>query len=319
MIPEILQPEGAQGVDPHRITATFYVLLRREVMEGNPLLDDGEQRLLAEHYPVMMSPERNPVPLVTEIYTQRRAPAVASILRHEAPRVLDAGCGYGSESFLFAALGGRLLGVDLSPEKVAIAHKRKAYWEELFDRPLDIEWESADLDTFRPQGEEFHLTWIASVLAAVGDQDALLRRIHAATRPGGELMITDMNLHNPLFLWKEWSRRRRGAELSSAFAEAADFAAMVRRRGRRGARYFPVPGEEAPFDDAQFFTPGTLARLMRSVGFRPGPPAFSGFVPPLPKGPDLSSLEGLLDRVPLVRRGAYFYRLTGVKQSAGDA
>jgi hypothetical protein len=53
-----------------------------------------------------------------------------------------------------------------------------------------------------------------------------------------------------------------------------------------------------------------------SVGFRPGPPTFSGFVPPLPKGPDLSFLEGFLERIPLLRRGAYFYRLTAVKQSA---
>lgn len=310
---------------PSRIlTEAFYTALRREVLDGNPDLDSPQQTLLRQHYPVMMQPERYPPALVTTIYVQRRAPAVASIHGRIEARpadvvVLDAGCGYGSESFLFAALGAQVLAVDLEEAKVDIARRRQAFWEQHFGRPLAIEWQVANLDTYAPR-TDVDFTWIASVLANVTDQDAFLRRIHTNTRPGGEVMITDMNLLNPLFLWGEWRRRRLAFDRSPDFARRAKFMDMVRRRGRRGARYYSIDaptGQDVQdtemFDDAQFFTPSTLARLFRETGFAPGTPAFSGFMPPLPGMPGLAAVEGLLASVPLVRRGGYFYRMSGFK------
>jgi SAM-dependent methyltransferase len=259
----------------------------------------------------MMAPEHYPPPLVTAIYTERRAPAVAAILRSEDPLVFDAGSGYGSESFLFAALGARVLAVDRSPEQTAIAEKRLPYWERLFERPLSIHFEAADLNTYTPPQQQISLTWIASVLAAIPDQDALLRRIYGATRPGGEVMITDMNLLNPLFLLKEWRRRRQGAQKAPEFAQQASLWRMFLRRGRCGARYFEISAED-PFDDAQFFWWKTLAQFLRNGGFEPGRPAYSGFMPPM-GSLDLTALEKMLAKVPFIRSGAYFYRMSGFK------
>ena len=291
-------------------------------MEGNRDLASSEQELLRAHYPVMMTPERYPLSLVVDIYTRRRAPAVAFVLdwiqkRGTAPTIFDAGTGFGSESFLLAAMGARVLAVDLSAEQVAIAEKRQRYWEKHFGRDLEIRFEAADLNSYTPSESDLALTWIASVLAAVPDQDAFLARVSDTTQPGGEVMITDMNLLNPLFLWKEWRRRRGGARQSRDFAETKDFRGMFLRRGRRGARYFDTTDGEA-FDDAQFFWWRTLGALFRSTGFEPHTLEYSGFVPPLAGAPDLSFLEGVLCRIPIVRSGAYFYRMSAVKtESSG--
>jgi len=308
-----VDPEDTRtAAGSRRLTERFYRQLRREVWDGNPGLDDAGQALLRSHYPVMMAPERYPPPLVTTIYVERRAPAVAAVAGVEAPAVFDAGCGYGSESFLFAALGAEVLAVDLAPEQIAVARARRGYWEEVFGRRLEITFRAANLDGYDPELRHLSLTWLSSVLAAVPDQAGFLRRVHAATRPGGAVMITDMNLWNPLFLYKEWRRRRRAATRHPELRQRLDFAAMVRRRGRRGAIYHPgADGEGGSFDDAQFFTPGTLSRLLRECGFAPGRPAFSGFAPPMPEAPGLGALERLLARAPLLRRGGYFYRLTG--------
>lgn len=158
---------------------------------------------------------------------------------------------FGSESFLFAAAGARVLAVDRDPRKIAAARKRQAYYEEVFGRPLEITFGKADLDVYDPTLRELSLTWLASVLANVGDQEAFLERVFQATRLGGRVMITDMNLLNPLFLFKEWRRRRRGSRRSATFRRQASFPGMFFRRRRSGARYFPdAPGK--PFDDAQF-------------------------------------------------------------------
>lgn len=301
--------------NPRALTRKFYGQLWTEVHGGKSGLRDEQLTRLREHYPVMMAPDRYPVALVTTIYTQRRAPAVAAILATERPVVFDAGCGYGSESFLFAALGAKVLAVDTEAEKIAIARARKPYFERHFDRSLDIEFEVADLDHHTPVRDDISITWIASVLANVPSQDSFLTRLHGVTRPGGQVMITDMNLLNPLFLWKEHRRRRQGAQRSSDFAREADFGAMFWRRNRRGARYFPTSEGGDPFDDAQFFWRHTLARLLRQTGFDPGPTHYSGFVPPLPGLPDLSSLEPWLDHIPVIRCGAYFYLMSGFKSA----
>ncbi len=302
-----LRQEGCRA-----LARQFYFILRREVMGGNPGLDREEQERLRRHYPIMANPRRYPPILAAEIYAGRRAHPIRAILESTDPVVFDAGSGFGSESFLFAALGARVLSVDRSAEQLAIARKRQGFFETLFGKKLDITFEVADLQEYRLSWDGISLTWLASVLAAVRDQGALLTNVADHTREGGLVMVTDMNLANPLFLLGEWRRRRRGKTRSRLFRDEADFLRMFRRKERIGARYFPAEqGDD--FDDVQFFTSGTLSRLLRETGFTPRRTSFHGFVPPrLSRGP-LARLERALGRLPLVRSLGYFYVVTGEK------
>lgn len=280
--PSRLRRALADG-DAVALTREFYAALRREVMDGEAGLSVSELELLRGHYPIMMRPDRYPPRLVATIYAERRAPAVAAILNQDRPRVLDAGCGFGSECFLFAAAGAEVSAVDRDPRRIDVARRRQGTYEKLFGKRLTIRYAAEDLDAYDPPERELSLTWMASVLAAVTDQEALLARLHAATRPAGQVMVTDMNLLNPLFALQEWRRRRRGAAAGLA-------------------------------DDPQFFWWRTLEQLLRRTGFEPRRARYSGFVPPLPRGPDLSNLERLLARVPLLRCGGYFYLVSGVRR-----
>ncbi len=311
-----LFPEDAlmQGEmrSPESIALDFYSELRREVMAGNSCLGSDEQAMLQGHYNVMMNPEKYPVGLSSEIYSARRSHAVREIMALQDPVVLDAGCGYGSESFLFASLGARVLAVDRSTAQIGIAVKRKKYYEEKFGTPLDITFEAADLNTYTPSSGNISLTWIASVLAAIEDQDDFMRRVYSSTCPGGRVMITDMNLMNPLFLLNEWRRRRRAVKANAGFARNADFRRMLARRDRKGAAYYPSAAGE-PFDDVQFFTARTLSALLKRIGFYPQGTAFSGFMPPRPRWQLSASMERLFSNMPFLRRFGYFYLVAASK------
>lgn len=302
---------GPNG-SPERIARRFHTFLRSEVRQGNPHLHPQEQALLRGHYPVMMHPENFSPELVATIYSRRRAPAVQAVLETERPLVFDAGCGFGSESFLLAAVGARVLALDRSAGQLEIALKRRHYYEEIFGRPLEITFRVADLDEFIPP-PDLSLTWLGSVLAAVRDQEIFLEKVYGATRSGGEVMVSDMNLFNPLFLWGEWRRRKRAREENRAFSRQADFWAMFARRGRRGARYFPGDGAGLPFDDVQFFSALTLERLLSKVGFFLRSPFFHGFSPPRFHQLPFTGMEGLLSRIPALRYFGYFYVVTGWK------
>jgi SAM-dependent methyltransferase len=295
------------------LTRGFYHTLRQEVIQGDPYLNADEQMRLRLHHEVIMNTPKYPPSLAGTIYVNRRSLAVQAISASRDAIVLDAGCGFGSESFLFAALGAKVLAVDISPDQIAIAGKRKLYFEkEIFNRKLDINFIVADLNRSVPDVKGLSLTWIASVLAALSHQEEFLNKVYDATQEGGRVMVTDMNLQNPLFLFREWQRRQRAKPKSPDFARQADFRGMVQRKGRRGARFFPLKSQ-GEFDDAQFFTAGSLAALLRQVGFQVAQPSFSGFVPPQIYPSLLTPLELFLSRVPILKNFGYFYIITGIK------
>jgi hypothetical protein len=98
---------------------------------------------------------------------------------------------------------------------------------------------------------------------------------------------------------------------SPEFARRADFWDMVRRKGREGARFFPANGDGL-FDDAQFFTPGTLKSLLRKVGFQVLPPLFTGCAIPLFRQFSVR-VEYMLSRLPGWKSLGRAYLITGVK------
>lgn len=296
------------SANPDRIVADFYLTLREEIKKGNPLLSDDENTLLRSHYSTMLRYMKYPPAVAGSVYTARRIHPVREILVSDNPFVFDAGCGYGSESFLFASLGTRVIALDRS-EQIRIAYKRKIYYENKFKKNLDVEFVTGDLSSFIPPAG-LSLTWLASVLAAIPDQNGLLQTVYKSTRPGGSVMITDMNILNPVFMLGEWQRRRRAMKRSVAFSASANFLAMIFRKGRIGARYF-LCEDGSYFDDVQFFSAGTLAKLCREIGFLPQV-THMGYGPPaLIRNTD--RVAAILNKFPFVSEMGYFYLVTGHK------
>ena len=304
------QPLLDSADSPERWIRKFHGALRREVLEGNPFLRPEEQSLLRDHHPLLGNPGHYLPELVESIYLNRRAAPAKAIRETPDSVVLDAGCGCGTDSILFAALGARVVAVNLSAEELGVAERRICYYEKTWGRRLNIRLVRSDLNRYAPD-EEFSLAWLASVLAVIEDQEALLERIFRSTRRRGEIRVVDYNLLHPPFLWGEWRRRSWARGRSPEFSRQASYWGMVRRAGRRGARFFPLT-EGGLFDDAQFFTPGTLRSLLRKVGFRVLPPRFSGCTP-LFSAPASTSLEKILSRLPGWKVLGRAYLITGVK------
>lgn len=103
-------------------------------------------------------------------------------------RVLDAGCGDGAHSVLFAALGAIVTGVDISAEELAIA-RRRAEVSGVADR---CEFQCAPLETADLAPEAFDVVWGEAILHhLLGELDALLPRLYAALRPGGLVVFSE--------------------------------------------------------------------------------------------------------------------------------
>jgi len=134
--------QNGRLIKAHTIASHFHKLLVKEMRGEHPFLSNKERALLQEHYPTLLAPHRFSPELVETIYANRRAHVVQAAMEGKTPIVFDAGCGYGSESFLFASLGARVLSADISEEKIRIAEKRRRFYEEIMEKPFDITFAS---------------------------------------------------------------------------------------------------------------------------------------------------------------------------------
>ncbi|MCB9795576.1 MAG: class I SAM-dependent methyltransferase [Alphaproteobacteria bacterium] len=126
------------------------------------------------------SPEACGAPFAPFVERARRLPPKA--------KVLDLGCGQGRDALVFARLGHSVHGLDLS--EVGIGQLRALAARE----GLDIRAEVGDVAAFEPEAEAYDVVLLDRVLHMLTDDAtrfAVLSRATRATRPGGQLLISE--------------------------------------------------------------------------------------------------------------------------------
>ena len=112
------------------------------------------------------------------------------------PRVLDAGCGHGSFSLLFAAMGGDVTGADVRPDRLHVAERRAARYAADTGEGLQVRFERRDLAA--DWRECFDLVWVHNALSHIDPLDAFLDRVAEHLAAGGVFVVGDINGANPL-------------------------------------------------------------------------------------------------------------------------
>jgi SAM-dependent methyltransferase len=123
----------------------------------------------------------NPNPLLVE-YASALTPGTA----------LDAGSGEGGDVIWLAAQGWQVTGADISP--VALRRSAEIAAEAGPDIAACITWQQADLLTWAPPAGQFDLVSAQFIHLPTAERESLHRRLAAAVRPGGVLLITS---HHP--------------------------------------------------------------------------------------------------------------------------
>lgn len=105
---------------------------------------------------------------------------------------LDVGSGEGADAIWLAARGWHVTGIDLSMVALERAAKRAA--EEGADIAARITWEEADVLSWDPAPRQFDLVSAQYMHLPTLARESLHRRLAAAVRPGGTLLIVG---HHP--------------------------------------------------------------------------------------------------------------------------
>ena len=185
----------------------------------------------------------------------------------EDMHVLDLGCGVGDVSLLLGHLvgvKGSVLGLDIDPPSLAVAHSRAAQ-----HKFPNVRFESANIAEYHT-GELFDAVVGRLILQHMEDPVGILRNAAASTRPGGIIAFQDCAPWFNVPSWPPCPKTERALALVANFAIHAipQFSA-----GTRLYHWFTEAGLENPQVDSRILVeggPGSLyyewlAETLRSL------------------------------------------------------
>jgi SAM-dependent methyltransferase len=134
-------------------------------------------------------------------------PAAADFANARGLKVLEIGCGLGTDGAQFAKAGAEYTGIDLTDAAIELARKRF----ELFG--LKGKFQVADAENLDFPDESFDVVYSHGVLHHTPDMDAAVHEIHRVLKPGGRAIV--MLYHRGSYNYRVGIRvlRRAGAGL----------------------------------------------------------------------------------------------------------
>jgi SAM-dependent methyltransferase len=255
-------------------------------------LDDGTLSLLGSHG-----------------YASRLAPVLRYLGQIEAgAKLLDAGCGYGTEALLFALTGADVTGVELVPERVKLARARVGFYQSRAPVPLSIRFINADVVGYLKEGRPFDVIWAMEAISHIHPLETFLPLVRRCLSPGGLFIVSDPNGLNPIARYRAY--RIRGTSRRTLRVKASD----------------PDSGAHVYEAVERIFSVRGLFRLLEGEGFQVRQIAMSGFmasslVPRLlhrNKGVlvTLTSLQRMLQALPFVRLLGTVYTVVAQKAAS---
>jgi SAM-dependent methyltransferase len=134
-------------------------------------------------------------------------PIAAGFDKADGLKVLEIGCGLGTDGAQFAEAGADYTGVDLTDAAVDLARKRF----ELFDLPG--KFQTADAENLDFADESFDLVYSHGVLHHTPETAKAIREVHRVLRPGGRAIVMLYHRDSYNYRLNISVLRRAGAQL----------------------------------------------------------------------------------------------------------
>jgi len=151
---------------------------------------------------------------------------------HEGNIVLDLGCGAGKDVFLAAQRvgpAGRAIGVDMTPEMLALAKANAARFRETTGL-ANVEFREGLIEHLPVENSAVDVVVSNCVINLSPDKAQVFREVHRVLKPGGRLIVSDIVLNRPLP-----ERWRKDSDLYAACISGAllrdEYLAAIRGAG----------------------------------------------------------------------------------------
>ena len=208
-------------------------------------------------------------------------------------RVLDAGCGVGSDSILCSILGADVVGVDLSEERLAVANKRAKFYQSNLSRPLNCQFYAQSVFDL-PDNDNYDIIWSRQSISHIEPADKFIELAYSHLKEGGKLIVNDSNDLNPyVYIQTKIAQRREGGTYTTTKN--------------------PRTGEDVPYARERMFTALSIKNLLIKKGFSVEILAVQGFCPYILLLNLSYYINNIFKRIPIIRLFGGTYTVVGRK------
>lgn len=129
-------------------------------------------------------------------FTNERAARLTDAARSGA-RILDVGCGSGTNILWAAIHGARAIGLDTDRTGIAVAEARRNQLESALGRRLDCQFVATNILHFE-DADGFDVVHLQEAFHHLEPRAAVVEKLASLVRPGGVLLAQETNALNPL-------------------------------------------------------------------------------------------------------------------------
>lgn len=232
---------------PYEIGIQANKSIQEEYDGCNLSLNLEEYKALQKYYhSALASKERRYI--YEHLYAERLEYIVFLLISGARPvKILDAGCGVGSESILFALLGAEVIGVDLDKPRLNVAKKRKEYYQSLIGRRLNLNFLQQNVSRVMKE-YKFDIIWLNEAISHIHPAEEFLSRSYQNLKRGGRIIISESNPLNPYIILKRFYQTRHFKETISQIKD-------------------PRTGEIVAYAHERLFSILRMRKMLKRMGF----------------------------------------------------
>ena len=180
-----------------------------------------------------------------DFYAGQIAEIEAIVRARPGLRLLEVGCGCGTESLWLALAGADVTGIDVKAARLAAAGRRAELLEGELGRPLPVRFRRTNLLDL-PDDAVYDAVWMEQAFHHLEPREAVVGRLARLVAPGGHLVISEANGLNPLL----------------------QLQLLLRRGPRVVTTIRDEDGALIPYGNERVLTARALDRLLGRAGFR---------------------------------------------------
>jgi SAM-dependent methyltransferase len=220
-----------------------------------------ETDFLRSYYATLFGRDGRPLGLAVRGYTERLKLVLNELRRRpDGARLIDAGCGYGTESLLFAGLGADVTGVELRADLTDRARSRIDFHRAAAGSRFRLQFENAHVLRYLRNAEPADIIWAMESVSHIYPPEEFLALAFDRLRHGGALIVADPNTLNP-YAWLS------GIKIRGA----------IRHTPKR-VFTDPWSGEPVDYGQENRFSVGAMKNKMAAAGFEIRAVHMSGFL-----------------------------------------